>query len=63
MEKKSTKSARRTIIDICDQEFKKMLKKLVKGRRIVASIITANEERVDPIEEKQENTKCDFHIE
>ena len=40
-----------------------MLKKLVKGRRIVASIITANEERVDPIEEKQENTKCDFHIE
>ena len=63
MEEKSTKSARRTTIDICDQEFKKMLKKLVKGRRTVASIITANEERVDPIEEKRENTKCNFQIE
>ena len=63
MEEKSTKSARRTTIDICDQEFKKMLKKLVKGRRTVASIITANEERVNPIEEKRENTKCNFQIE
>ena len=63
MEEKSTKSARGTTIDICDQEFKKMLKKLVKGRRTVASIITANEERVDPIEEKRENTKCNFQIE
>ena len=40
-----------------------MLKKLVKGRRTVASIITPNEERVDPIEEKRENTKCNFQIE
>ena len=40
-----------------------MLKKLAKDRRTVASSITVNEERVDQIKAKQENTKCDFQIE
>ena len=52
-----------TAIDTYDQELGKMLKKLVKDRRTVASSITVNEERVDQIKAKQENTKCDFQIE
>ena len=53
----------RTVIDMCDQELERMLKKLVKDRRTAASSITADEERADHIEETEENTKCYFQIE
>ena len=48
---------------MCGQVLEKMLWKLDKDRRAVASSITANEERVDQVLEKRENTKWDFQIE
>ena len=52
-----------TVIDMCDQELERILKKLVRDRRTAASSITAEKERADHTEETQENTKCDFQIE
>ena len=52
-----------TVIDMCDQELEKMLKKLVRDRRTAASSITAEKERAVHIEETQEIKKCDFQIE
>ena len=52
-----------TVIDMCDQELERMLKKLVRDRRTAASSITTEKERADHVEETQENTKCNFQIE
>ena len=52
-----------TVIDTCDQELERMLKKLARDRRTAASSVTAEKERADHIEETQENTKCDFQYE
>ena len=52
-----------TVIDICDEELERTLKKLIRDRRTAASSITAEKERADHIEETKENIKCDFQIE
>ena len=52
-----------TVIDICDQELERTLKKLIRDRRTAASSIKAEKERADHIEETKENIKCDFQIE
>ena len=48
---------------MCAQELERILKKLVRDRRVVASSVKADEQRVDQIREKRESTKYDFQIE
>lgn len=53
-----------TVIDMCDQELKIMLNKLVRDRRALARPeVLQQTKRVDQIQQKQENKKYYFQVE